>query len=114
MLDAAVLPWTGSPRTTLPPNSADERLVAEADAEHRRARFGECPDRGAGDSGLGRRAGPGRDDHAVRAAREQLVDAGRVVAHNVDLRAELAQVLDEVVGERVVVVDDQDLHAQSP
>ena len=29
------------------------------------------------------------------------------------LGAQLTQVLDEVVGERVVVVDDEDLHAQS-
>ena len=52
--------------------------------------------------------GPGRDDDAVVAAREQLVDVGAVVAHDLDLGPELAQVLDEVVGERVVVVDDED------
>ena len=61
--------------------------------------------------------GPARargDHHAVGAAREQLVDRVHVVAHDVGLRAQLAQVLDEVVGEAVVVVDDEDLHSQSP
>ena len=51
------------------------------------------------------RARAGRDDHAVGLALEQLVDRRGVVAHDVELGAELAQVLDEVVGERVVVVD---------
>ena len=53
------------------------------------------------------RARPGRHDHARRLAREQLVHGLGVVAHDVDLGPQLAQVLDEVVGERVVVVDDQ-------
>ena len=58
--------------------------------------------------------GPGRDDHAVVAALQQPVDGGGVVAHDLHLGAQLAQVLDEVVGERVVVVDDEQLrHAQS-
>ena len=52
--------------------------------------------------------GPGRDDDAVGRALEQLVDGRDVVAHDLDLGAQLAQVLDEVVGERVVVVDDED------
>jgi hydroxymethylbilane synthase len=38
---------------------------------------------------------------------EQPVHRERVVAHHLDVRAELAQLLREVVGERVVVVDDQ-------
>ena len=57
------------------------------------------------DARLVRRARPGRDDHAVRAAREQRVRRLDVVAHDLELGPELAQVLDEVVGERVVVVD---------
>src|SRR5947209_16660587 len=36
-----------------------------------------------------------------------------VVAHDLDLGAELAEILHEVVGEAVVVVDDQHPHAQS-
>ena len=56
------------------------------------------------------RARAGRDDDAVRPPREQLVGGLGVVAHDLGLGAQLAQVLDEVVGERVVVVDHEDLH----
>ena len=77
----------------------DQRLVAEADAEHRRPGLGEGADRLDRDPGLGRRAGAGRDDEAVGAALEQLADLGPVVADDLDLGPELAQVLDEVVGE---------------
>ena len=41
-------------------------------------------------------------------ALEQLVDRGGVVADDLELRPQLPQVLDEVVGEGVVVVDDED------
>ena len=44
---------------------------------------------------------------------EQLGDGRPVVADHVDLRPELAQILDEVVGERIVVIDDNDHMVQS-
>ena len=40
--------------------------------------------------------------------RERLLDAHRVVADDLHLRPQLAEVLDEVEGERVVVVDEED------
>ena len=83
-------------------------LVAQADAQRRYPGLGEAPDGLERDARLVGRAGAGRDDHAVGAALEELVDGGGVVAHDVDLRAELPQVLHEVVGEGVVVVDHQD------
>ena len=52
--------------------------------------------------------GPGETTTRSGCALEQLVDGGDVVAHDVQLRAQLAEELDEVVGERVVVVDDED------
>ncbi len=52
--------------------------------------------------------GPGETTTRSGCAREQLVDGGLVVAHDVELGAELAEVLHEVVRERVVVVDHQD------
>src|SRR4051794_41162599 len=90
-----------------------KRLVAEADAQDRRAALSErtdCLDR---DPRLVRRARTRRHDDAVRLAFEQ---PRLVIAHHLDRGAELTQVLDEVVGERVVVVDDEDAraHAQSP
>ena len=51
--------------------------------------------------------GPGEITSRSRPALEQLADARPVVADDLDLGAELAQVLDEVVGERVVVVDHE-------
>src|SRR4051795_5838596 len=89
------------------------RLMAEAHAQGRHAGLREA----AGDldrhAGLVGRARPGRDDDPLEAALEQLVDARAVVAHDLELAPQLAQVLDEVVGERVVVVDHEDLHGQS-
>ena len=91
----------------------DQRLVPEADAERRDAGQGEAFDRLETDARLVRRAWARRDDHAVIAADQQILDARVVVAHHLDLvrgRLELTQVLDEVVGEAVVVVDDEDAH----
>ena len=56
------------------------------------------------------RHGPGEITSRSGAALEQLVDRRGVVAHDLGLRAQLTQVLDEVVGEAVVVVDHQHLH----
>ena len=52
--------------------------------------------------------GPGESTIADGASVADFVDADRVVAPDDDLGAELAEVLDEVVGEGVVVVDDED------
>src|SRR5215210_7037275 len=88
-------------------------LVAEADPQGRDARLGEAPHRLDGDPGLVRRAWARRHHDAVPLAPEQVLDGGRVVAHGLHLRAQLPEVLDEVVGEGVVVVDDEDPHAHS-
>ena len=52
--------------------------------------------------------GPGETTTRSHVRAEQVVDGGDVVAHGLDLRPQLPQVLDEVVGEGVVVVDDED------
>ena len=56
--------------------------------------------------------GPGDITIAAGFERRDLVDGQRVVALDGHRRAELAQVLHEVEGEGVVVVDDQHLTAQ--
>src|SRR4051812_45521033 len=89
-----------------------ERLMAEAHAERRHAGLGEAAHGLDGHAGLVRRARPGRDDHAVGPPGEQRVDVLHVVADDLELGAQLAQVLHEVVGEGVVVVDDR--HADAP
>ena len=62
------------------------------------------------DARLGGRAGAGRDDHAVRLHLEQLVDRDLVVAKDLDVEraVDLAQPLDEVVGEGIEIVDERD------
>ena len=55
---------------------------------------------------LGGRARARRDQHTVNRARQ--VGGYLVVAAHHDIRTELAQVLDQVVDEAVVVVDDED------
>ena len=84
-----------------------DALVAEADAEHRHAALAEVADRVVREPGVLRPARAGRDEHRVRLERPHLVEAHRVVAVDDGLGAELTEVLDEVVDERVVVVDHQ-------
>ena len=85
-----------------------ERLVAQAHPEGRHAGLREaahrprprCRPRWACTARARRRRG-----RSSRASSSSTV--GAVVAHDLELAAQLAQVLDEVVGERVVVVDDE-------
>ena len=91
--------------------------MAETDSEQRDAPLGACFDHSDRHTGTGGLTGPGRDDDALGVTPEQLVHPGEVVADHVDLGPELAQVLDQVVRERIVVVDHQKAHrtrAQSP
>src|ERR1044071_6950672 len=85
--------------------SLSNRLVPQAHAEERR-------DEGQRNAGVVRRAGARREHDVRRSQRRDFVYRDLVVAEHSHLRAELAQVLREVVGERVVVVDQRD-HAAS-
>ena len=85
-------------------------LVAEADAEESgcaglRWRSADEVD---ADAGVLRGAGAGGDEDAVGVQVFDLLWGQFVVATNDHLLAELANVLDEVVGEGVVVVEDED------
>src|SRR4030095_10345930 len=86
--------------------------MAETDAED-----GNLPrealDEGHRDARLTRRAGAGRDDDPVGRHRRHLVARDGVGAPHRDLRAALREVLHEVVGEGVVVVDHQDARHHS-
>ena len=55
----------------------------------------------------GGRARAGGDDDGCRPELADLVDRHRVVPAHDDVRPKLTQILDEVVGERIVVVDDE-------
>src|SRR6185437_16413071 len=82
-------------------------LMSEADAEGGN-RTSPAADRGDRDACLRRCAGPRRDDDGRRRQRADLVDRDGIVAPYHRLRPELTEVLDEVVGEGIVVVDDED------
>src|SRR4051812_13535332 len=83
-----------------------DRLVPEADAEQRDRRA-EAPDDVDRDPRVFRTPRAGRDDDLLRRHRADLVERHFVVAPHADLRAQLAQILHEVVGKRIVVVDDE-------
>ncbi len=84
-----------------------DRLMAETDTEDWHP-LAQAPDDFERDSGALRPAGAGRDDDPIRSHRDHLVNRRPVVTAYPHLGTQFAEVLDEVVGERVVVVDDED------
>ena len=84
-----------------------DALMAEADAEERELRA-ERADDVVGQPGFAGRAGAGRDEDALGPHVADLVERDLVVAHDAQVRLQLAEILDEVEGERVVVVYDED------
>ena len=81
-------------------------LVAQAHAQDRLL-AGEGLDDGHRDAGLGRRARAGRHADAVGVERGDLFQGDLVVARHAHVLAQFTEVLDQVVGKRVVVVDHQ-------
>ena len=90
-----------------------DRLMAEADPEHRR-RFARRADEIETDARFVRRARTGRENDGVRLVGERVRDRDLIVAPHRHVRAQLAKVMDEVEGEAVIVVDQRDaLHPGS-
>src|SRR6476469_3068045 len=87
-----------------------DSLMSETDTEVR-DRAAPLADRLDTDPRFGRCTGSGRDHHAGHAHATDVIDGDLVVALHDRLLAELAQVLNEVVRERVVVVEDEQ-HAE--
>ena len=83
-----------------------DALVAKADTEQWQL-AGEALDHGQRDAGLVGGAGTGGKDDALGRQGLDLFHAQFVVAHHLDLGLELAEVLHQVVGEGVVVIDHQ-------
>src|SRR5687767_6635302 len=84
-----------------------DRLVAEAYAQQRHP-AGQPPDQLERDAGLVRRARPRRNDDVRRLQGLDCLDRDLVVPVDRHVRAELAEVLHQVVGERIVVVEHDD------
>ena len=58
--------------------------------------------------GFARRARSRRHENALRLQRANLVERDLIVAPHLQLHVHLAEILHEVVGERIVVIYDQD------
>src|SRR6266850_6281340 len=91
----------------LPAERLPDRLVAETDPEDRDLPC-QGPDEGHEDAGLSGCLRARRQHDGGRLQRQHVRDLQRVVAVHDRLLPQLAQVLDEVVRERVVVVEDEE------
>src|SRR5258708_22649884 len=83
------------------------RLVSETNTQDRLL-AGKVPDQINADARLMRRAWPRRNYDVVRPQRFDFLRCHLVVAPDFHLLSELAQILDQVVGERIVLVEDED------
>src|SRR3546814_6613836 len=88
--------------------------MAEADAEQRPLCVGAGGDEIEADPGLVGRAGTGRDENRPGAACQRLDRGQRIVALDAHFGPQLDQIMDEVEGEAVVIVDDEDHGALLP
>src|SRR5579872_6681506 len=86
------------------PECFADRLVSEAHSQHWNL-TGEMADQLDADSCLMRRTRAGRDHNSLRTQAFDLADGHLIVAANLDLGSQLADVLHQVVGERIVVVE---------
>ena len=84
-----------------------DRLMAEAYAKDRHALRGPL-DQIEANSRFVRRAGTGREHDRVRIGREHVGARELVIAVHGDFRPKLAQVVDEVEAEAIVIVDQHD------
>ena len=80
-----------------------DALVAEADAEQRNLRP-ERADDFIRETGLARRTRAGRNEDAFGVECAHLLDGDLVVAMHLHVGLQLAEILHEVVGERIVIV----------
>jgi len=84
-------------------------LVTEADAEQRRRRS-EAVDQAQANPGFVRGTRPRRQHDGFRRHLLDLVERDLVVADHGRVGAQFAQEVDEIVGEAVVVIDDEEFH----
>ena len=103
-----VLPCSSWPaRTTFGPKGVPDGLMAEADAKDGEL-AGEPPDQRHADAGVLGPPRARRDQDAADTQLCHLVEDQRVVTPHDWFGTELAEVLDQVVDERVVIIDNED------
>lgn len=81
-------------------------LMPEADAEERLL-SGKGLDHGEADACLVGRTGTGRDHHTIWIEREGFLHRDGIVAKDLLLHPKLPEILDEIIGERVEVIDNE-------
>ena len=84
-----------------------DSLMAEADAEEGRITLGGGLDEVEANAGMVGIAGAGGDEDAFGFFREDLIDGDFVIAIDLGFDAQIAQILDQVVGKAVVIVDQR-------
>ncbi|OHC45653.1 MAG: hypothetical protein A2092_18790 [Rhodobacteraceae bacterium GWE1_64_9] len=87
--------------------SLADGLVPKADTQQRDARLGCGNGQRQTDAGLCRIAGAGRQHDHFRAQGHGLLHIQRIIAQNADIGPKFAQIMDEIVGETVIIVDQQ-------
>jgi len=92
----------------LPAEMLANRLMTEADAEQGLLQIGAGGDEIEADPGLVRRARAGGDQEGLGVARDRVACGERVVTDDLNLGAQLHEVVDEVPGEAVIIVEDED------
>src|ERR1700722_9473797 len=95
-----------------PPKSIADRLMAEADAEDRNFCRG-LRDQAEADAGLLGRAGAGREHDGIGIGGDNGAARHLVVAMHLDLRPQLTEIVHQVEGEAVIVVDEAN-HRKNP
>ena len=96
-----------------PAEGLADALMAEADAQDR-SPAGEAAHDLQRDAGALRRAGSGRDDDMARRQLLDLAEGEGVVAQHRHAAPELAHVARQVMGEGIVVVDQEHAHDAAP
>ena len=87
------------------------RLMPQANAQHRKLPS-KVPDQFNADAGLLRRTGARRDNDAFRTHGFNLRRSYLVIAAHLYLLSQFSQILHQVVGKRIVIIEDED-HAMS-
>ena len=103
-----ILPCIGTgARITPPAEGLPDRLMAKADAEQRDSALGRGGDGVEADAGPVGIAGAGRQHDAIGTQIKRLCHRQCVITFHHDFRAQFAEEMDEVVGETVIVIDQQ-------
>ena len=84
-----------------------DRLMAETNAKQRHL-VASGADQLEANARFARSARAGREHDRVGARSEYVLDGGLVVTAHIDLRAESAEVMNQVPGEAIVIVDQRD------